>query len=68
MILLCPCCGRPLSTRFELRQGGLSVCVVWCGYGPCESMAANEGAEGKTFDEAIENLDKALEREGLEYE
>ena len=36
--------------------------VAWCANGKCVSHKANDGASGKTADEAMRNLIKALEK------
>ncbi len=54
----CPCCKTLLKTGFEMKDNHF---VAWCGNGKCVSYKANEGATGKTADEAKQNLIKLLE-------
>jgi hypothetical protein len=48
----CPVCKQPL---FKLPAAAGRV-LLWCGYGPCQSAAANDGASGLTEQEAFEQL------------
>ena len=36
---------------------------LWCGYGPCPSVAASNGAKGSTLEEAHANLCRLVEQE-----
>ena len=47
----CPECVEPLLMKIE--DG---VVVVWCGYGPCRSKAANEGAKAENEEMAVRAL------------
>lgn len=58
---LCPSCNRPLRSGVEIRQGGHSEHVVWCGVGPCQPSKLGNGATGKTEKEAYEKLVKMFE-------
>lgn len=59
----CPACNNPLRHSVEVGEGGASEHVVYCGVGRCPSDAANDGARGKTLDEAMEKLTKAINNE-----
>lgn len=37
--------------------------LLWCGYGACESLAANNGALGLTEEDAYVTLITAIEKE-----
>jgi hypothetical protein len=47
----CPECRMPLLV--ERRVDGV---LVYCGYGPCVSEVANDGADGGTVTEAFTHL------------
>lgn len=56
--LTCPVCGVPLYAEpCGERQ------LVFCGNGPCPSIAANEGGEGATLEEARHQLCLLVEQE-----
>lgn len=55
----CPSCNKPLKATAGTPW------LVWCSYGPCHSIAANEGAYGTTVEEAVAVL---VERVDAEYE
>jgi hypothetical protein len=55
----CPACGKKLSTGFEIREHEF---IAWCGFGPCPSTKANNGASGKTESDALDNLIAILEK------
>ncbi len=50
----CPACQQPLRAASFL---------VWCGNGQCKSQAANNGAEGGSFEESFEMLQRNVEQE-----
>ncbi len=54
----CPCCHTPLKTGFEMKDNHF---VAWCANGKCASYKANDGATGKTEEQAQQNLIKLLE-------
>lgn len=54
----CPACNQPLHVGFEISHNEF---VAWCGHGPCKSEKANNGAYGKTEEQAQQNLIKQLE-------
>ena len=56
----CPVCRQPL---FKLPAAAGRV-LVWCGYGPCKSQAANDGASGLTEQEAFEQLQTYINDDG----
>lgn len=65
--LLCPACKKPLA--HNPIAGGVEI---WCGYGPCKSKVANNGATGTDLEDARGNLlDKinleAVNRERAEF-
>lgn len=55
----CPACGKKLSTGFEMDRNEF---VAWCAHGPCPSTKANDGATGKTEQQAMDNLIEILEK------
>lgn len=59
----CPACKQFLSVIHG--EDDMSY-VIWCGYGPCKSDVANNGAAGITHLEAYKKLCKAIEQEEIE--
>jgi ssDNA-binding Zn-finger/Zn-ribbon topoisomerase 1 len=54
----CPHCGHALLAK--QLDGEVTL---WCGYGPCDSAAANHGGRGPSENIAFERLGKAVELE-----
>lgn len=57
--MICPCCQHPLHVGFELAENAF---IAWCGYGPCSSMKANDGAFGRSEEQAMLNLVSKLNK------
>ena len=59
----CPCCKQPLSIEGEsLHDGGMGV-IIWCSFGRCDSIAANDGYVAPTEAEAFAGLEKQIDTE-----
>jgi ssDNA-binding Zn-finger/Zn-ribbon topoisomerase 1 len=57
--LTCPVCNEPLLKV----PGAAKRVIMWCGFGPCRSRAANDGASGLSEEEAHEHLKRYIEEE-----
>jgi len=57
--LLCPVCEQPLC----VLPAAAGRVLIWCGWGPCTSMASNDGAMGKTEEEALAQLKRYIDEE-----
>lgn len=60
---ICPSCGNKLAVSFKSSPGVTPHYEVWCPVGRCPSEAANQGAQGRTEQEAFAALEKAIEAE-----
>ena len=58
----CPVCGQPLSVKRPAE-----FVILWCGYGPCPSKAANEGAIAGTELQAFEQLKRLVNAEDSQF-
>jgi hypothetical protein len=56
----CPACAHPLSVE-RVAGGDFSV---WCGFGPCPSNVANDGAQDRSITGAILVLEAKIETGG----
>lgn len=72
MRLLCPACKKPLAWNKILDvnhpDGIPHGFEVWCGYGPCQSEAANNGATGEDLEDARGNLLDKINLEAVNKE
>lgn len=67
--LLCPACNKPLAFgKIAENPENCEGWEIWCGYGPCESQAANEGACGDDLAEARGNLLDKINLEAINKE
>ena len=62
--LCCPCCGMELCKQ----PVGTNAVELWCGFGPCASEAANEGATSTTELGAFNALGSAVRLERSQRE
>lgn len=58
----CPACGKTLN----IVVTSTGDYRVWCGYGPCQSQAANEGCQSTDLTAAIQTIERNVyAEEGL---
>ena len=55
----CPVCGAALS----VQGTAAGAVIVFCGHGPCQSKASNNGAIGRTERQAFEKLARLVDQE-----
>lgn len=65
---LCPHCELPLKHGVRMEAGtGKAIHTVYCARGGSNaSVAANNGAEGSTLEEAMEKLEQLIDAEDCE--
>src|SRR3990167_3479925 len=64
IIYPCPACGQLLLMEFRPNNGPFRK--MWCGAGPCESQAANNGATGLNRLSAYRKIVEAVAKEEQE--
>lgn len=58
----CPCCGKPMK-HCSANSGSFKAYEMWCGHGPCQSYATNNGAVRQTLEECAAAIENAYEIE-----